>query len=158
LDNNSKSREPRNHIAAINEVFKAGSIKALIKNGKVKNGIFYQLITKNIPYALAGSIRDDGPLPEVIKDSADAQRKYKQILKDSDLVVMLATTLHSIAVGNMLTSKVKVVNVDINPAVVTKLSDRGTSQVIGIVSDVGSFLPLLVQELEKKSNVPHKSI
>ncbi|MBN1682284.1 TIGR00300 family protein [Candidatus Bathyarchaeota archaeon] len=150
LDQRMKSREPRNHIAAINEVIKAGSIKSLIKNKKLNQGILYQLITNNIPYSLAGSIRDDGPLPEVIKDMTEAQRQYKKILKNAEFVMMFATTLHSIAVGNMLPSTTKVVCVDINPAVVTKLSDRGTSQAIGIVTDIGTFLPLLVEELEKK--------
>jgi hypothetical protein len=117
--------------------------------GRVRSGIFYQLTVKGVPYALAGSIRDDGPIPEVIKDSGEAQRRYKELVKDADFVIMLATTLHSIAVGNMLPSTVKVVCVDINPAVVTKLSDRGTSQAVGVVSDVGAFVPLLISELEK---------
>ena len=139
---------PRNHIATINQVMKAGSIKELVKNGKLNKGIFYQLIKHEVPFVLAGSIRDDGPLPEVIKCTNEAQRQYREQVKDADFVIMLASTLHSIAVGNMLSSKVKIVCVDINPAVVTKLSDRGTSQAVGIVTDVGTFLPLLVGELE----------
>jgi len=149
LGDEGKKKEPRNHISAINEVIKAGSIKALVDAGRVRSGIFYQLTVKGVPYALAGSIRDDGPIPEVIKDSGEAQRRYKELVKDADFVIMLATTLHSIAVGNMLPSTVKVVCVDINPAVVTKLSDRGTSQAVGVVSDVGAFVPLLINELEK---------
>ena len=149
LDNGMKRREPRNHIAAINEVNRAGSIRALVDEGRLKAGIFYQLTLKSIPYALAGSIRDDGPIPEVIKDTTEAQMRYKELVRDVDFVLMLASTLHSIAVGNMLSSKVKIVCVDINPSVVTKLSDRGTSQAMGIVSDVGTFLPLLVNELDK---------
>jgi len=149
LGDEGKKKEPRNHISAINEVIKAGSIKALVDAGRVRSGIFYQLTVKGVPYALAGSIRDDGPIPEVIKDSGEAQRRYKELVKDADFVIMLATTLHSIAVGNMLPSTVKVVCVDINPAVVTKLSDRGTSQAVGVVSDVGAFVPLLIGELEK---------
>jgi lysine-ketoglutarate reductase/saccharopine dehydrogenase-like protein (TIGR00300 family) len=138
----------RNHIAAINQVMKAGSIMDLVRNGKLTKGIFYQLIKQEVPFVLAGSIRDDGPIPEVVKCSNEAQRLYREQVKDADFVIMLASTLHSIAVGNMLSSKVKIICVDINPAVVTKLSDRGTSQAIGIVTDVGTFLPLLVKELE----------
>jgi len=149
LSQRSKATEPRNHIAAINEVNRAGSIKALVDSGRLTKGIFYQLTKKGVPYALAGSIRDDGPLPEVIQSSVESQKRYMELIEDADFVIMLATTLHSIAVGNMLTSRVKIVIVDINPAVVTKLSDRGTSQAVGIVSDVGTFLPLLVSELEK---------
>jgi lysine-ketoglutarate reductase/saccharopine dehydrogenase-like protein (TIGR00300 family) len=149
----SGRREYRNHIAAINEVMKAGSLKAMVENGRLNNGIFYQLIMNNVPFALASSIRDDGPIPEVIQSSVEAQRQYRELVKDADYVVMLASTLHSIAVGNMLTSRVKIACVDINPAVVTKLSDRGTSQAIGVVTDVGTFLPLLVEALEE-SQVP----
>ncbi len=149
LGDEGKKKEPRNHISAINEVIKAGSIEALVDVGKVRSGIFYQLTERGVPYALAGSIRDDGPIPEVIRDSGEAQRRYKELVKDADFVIMLATTLHSIAVGNMLPSTVKVVCVDINPAVVTKLSDRGTSQAVGVVSDVGAFVPFLIGELEK---------
>jgi lysine-ketoglutarate reductase/saccharopine dehydrogenase-like protein (TIGR00300 family) len=149
LEGDKKVREPRNHIAAINEVNKAGSIEALVNSGKLEIGIFYQLTKKNIPYVLAGSIRDDGPLPEVVQCSIESQNKYKDKLKKAKIVLMLASSLHSIAVGNMLTSDVKIVCIDINPAVVTKLSDRGSSYVTGIVSDVGSILPLLVIELEK---------
>jgi len=130
---------------------KAGNLEALVQQGRLTKGIFYQLIRNEIPFALAGSIRDDGPIPEVIQSSTEAQRRYMELVRDADLVIMLASTLHSIAVGNMLTSRVKIVCVDINPSVVTKLSDRGTSQAIGIVSDVGTFLPLLVNELEKQS-------
>jgi len=154
LDNGMKRREPRNHIAAINEVNRAGSIRALVDEGRLRSGIFHQLLLRGIPYVLAGSIRDDGPIPEVIRDTAEAQSRYKELVRDVDFVLMLASTLHSIAVGNMLSSRVKVVCVDINPAVVTKLSDRGTSHSIGIVSDVGAFLPLLVNELEGKPMRP----
>ncbi len=154
LSDGGKRKEPRNHISAINEVIKAGSIKALVDAGRIRGGIFYQLTVGSVPYALAGSIRDDGPIPEVIRDSGEAQRRYKELVKDADFVVMLATTLHSIAVGNMLPSTVKVVCVDINPAVVTKLSDRGTGQAVGVVSDVGAFVPLLIGELEKLG-LPH---
>ncbi len=143
-----KVQSPRNHIAAINQVLKAGSIKALVENGKLTKGIFYELIKKEVPFVLAGSIRDDGPIPEVIMSSNEAQARYREIVKDASFVIMLASTLHSIAVGNMLSSQVKTICVDINPSVVTKLSDRGTSQAVGIVTDVGTFMPLLVNELK----------
>lgn len=137
----------RNHIAAINEVFKAGSLKAMVEEGRLKSGIFYQCIKNDVPYALCGSIRDDGPIPDVITDSVEAQRRYKELAKDADMVVMMASMLHSIAVGNILPSTARVVCVDINPAAMTKLTDRGTAQAVGIVSDVGTFLPLLAEEL-----------
>jgi lysine-ketoglutarate reductase/saccharopine dehydrogenase-like protein (TIGR00300 family) len=149
LNEVSKTKEPRNHIAAINEVIKAGSLEAMVGSGKLRKGIFYQLIKKGIPYALAGSIRDDGPIPGVIQNSVEAQNRYRDLVKDADFVIMMASTLHSIAVSNLLTSDVKIVCVDINPTMMTKLIDRGTSQAIGIVTDVGTFLPLLVSELEK---------
>ncbi|RLI25362.1 MAG: TIGR00300 family protein, partial [Candidatus Hecatellales archaeon] len=101
-----------------------------------------------VPFVLAGSIRDDGPLPEVITDVVEAQRKYREALREASMVLMLATALHSIAVGNMLPSTVKLVCVDINPSTVTKLLDRGSSQAVGVISDVGTFLPLLAQELQ----------
>jgi len=139
----------RNHLVAINEIMKAGSLSEAVKKGVLKKGIMYECIVNKVPFALAGSIRDDGPLPDVITDTVKAQKRYKELLKGAKLVVMLASTLHSIAVGNLLPSTIKVVCVDINPAVTTKLMDRGTAQAAGIVSDVGVFLPLLVDELEK---------
>jgi len=139
---------PRNHIAAINEVLKAGSLGALVQKGILREGIFYECIKGNVPYALSGSIRDDGPIPDVIADTVEAQEKYKELVKGADLVVMLASMLHAIAVGNLLPSTVKVICVDINPTVTTKLTDRGTAQAVGIISDVGTFLPLLAEELE----------
>ncbi|MEM3078182.1 MAG: TIGR00300 family protein, partial [Nitrososphaerales archaeon] len=139
----------RNHLAAINEIMKSNSLSEAVKKGVLKKGIMYECIVNGVPFALAGSIRDDGPLPDVITDVVKAQKRYKELLKDVKLVIMLASTLHSIAVGNLLPSTMKVVCVDINPAVTTKLMDRGTAQAAGIVSDVGTFLPLLVDELEK---------
>jgi hypothetical protein len=101
----------------------------------------------NVPYLLAGSIRDDGPLPETIMDLVEAQDRYSEALAEVDMVIMLSSMLHSIGVGNMLPSWVRVVCVDINPAVVTKLSDRGSTQTIGIVTDVGLFLHQLAEAL-----------
>ena len=145
-------RGHRNHMDTINEVFKSGSIAKMVKNGKLKKGIFYECVKKKIPFVLAGSIRDDGPLPDVITDVVEAQREYKKILKDASIVIMISTMLHSIATGNMLPANVKVIIVDINQPTVTKLMDRGTWQALGIVSDVGAFLPLVSQEITKLKN------
>jgi len=139
----------RNHLVAINEIMKCGGLKGAVEKGVLKKGIFYECIVRGVPYVLAGSIRDDGPIPDVITDMVEAQREYRRCLRDVDLVLMLASMLHSIAVGNMLPSTVKVICVDINPAVPLKLVDRGTRQSIGIVSDVGVFLPMLADELAK---------
>lgn len=143
----------RNHMAAINEVFKYGGLKEMVRKGRLTKGIMYECIVNNVPYVLAGSIRDDGPLPDVITDVVEAQKAYRKLLKNVSMVLMLSTMLHSIAVGNMLSSHVKTVIVDINPAVVTKLMDRGTAHAAGVVSDVGAFLPLLANELEKFGSV-----
>ena len=139
----------RNHMDAINAVFKAGSIPKMVQQKKLKSGIFYECVKNKIPFVLASSIRDDGPLPDVITDVAEAQREYKKILKDATIVIMISTMLHSIATGNMLPSNVKVIVVDISQPTVTKLMDRGTWQALGIVSDVGAFLPLVCQEIKK---------
>ncbi|MBS7268202.1 MAG: TIGR00300 family protein [Candidatus Freyarchaeota archaeon] len=136
----------RHHLMAINVIRKAGSIRDAVEKGILKSGIMYECIRNNVELVLAGSIRDDGPIPDVITDVMEAQDAMRKALKNTDLVLMLATTLHSIAVGNMLPSTVKTICIDINPAVVTKLTDRGT-YAIGIISDVGAFLPRLVQEL-----------
>ena len=130
----------RNHIAAINSIFAAGGIAAAVGKGVLKKGIFYECVKHNVPYSLAASIRDDGPLPDVEINSVQAQKDYFRLLEGADMVIMLASTLHSVAVGNMIPASVKTICVDINPAVVTKLSDRGTSHAIGVVTDVGLFL------------------
>ena len=143
------ARGHRNHMVAINEIFKAGGLKAAVEKGILRKGIMYECIRRGVPFVLAGSIRDDGPLPEVITDVVEAQRRYREALKGASMVLMLATALHSIAVGNMLPSTVKLVCVDINPSTVTKLLDRGSTQAVGVISDIGTFLPLLAQELQK---------
>ncbi len=140
----------RNHMDAINAVFKAGSIANMVKSKNLTKGIMYECIKNKVPFVLAGSIRDDGPLPDVITDMTQAQREYKKVLKDVDLVIMISTMLHSIATGNMLPANVKVIVVDINQPTVTKLMDRGTWQALGIVSDVGAFLPMVIQQIRKK--------
>ena len=140
----------RNHMDAINSVFKAGSISNMVKTKKLTKGIMYECVKNKVPFVLAGSIRDDGPLPDVITDVAKAQREYKKVLKDASMVIMISTMLHSIATGNMLPANVKVIVVDINQPTVTKLMDRGTWQALGIVSDVGAFLPLVARQIRKK--------
>jgi lysine-ketoglutarate reductase/saccharopine dehydrogenase-like protein (TIGR00300 family) len=150
-------RGHRNHMQAINEVFKAGGLKAMVEKRILKSGVMYECIKNNVPVVLAGSIRDDGPLPDVVTDVVEAQRKYKEVIKGAKIVVMLSTMLHSIAVGNMLPASVKVVAVDISQPVVTKLIDRGTAQAIGIVTDVGAFLPIIVEHLKKFSGSRNKN-
>ena len=144
----------RNHLVAINAIYKAGNLKAAVDKGYLKSGIIYECIKKNIPFVLAGSIRDDGPLPDVITDTVVAQQKYKEQLKGVTMVLMLASTLHAIGVGNMLPSTVKLVCLDINPASVTKLLDRGSTQAVGVVSDIGTFLPLLATETKRLDEEP----
>lgn len=137
----------RNHLRAINEVRRAGSIAELVAEGTLQTGIMHALVEKQVPFSLAGSLRDDGPLPETITDMNRAQEDHARLLDGTDVVLMLATMLHSIAVGNMIPARVLTVCVDINPAVVTKLKDRGSHQTIGVVTDVGLFLHLLAEQL-----------
>jgi hypothetical protein len=129
---------------------RAGSIRNAVEQGVVTGGIMYECVKKGIPFVLAGSIRDDGPLPDTITDVVEAQDAMRRHIQDLGMVVMVGTLLHSIAVGNCLPSYVKTVCVDINPASVTKLMDRGTTQAIGVVSDAGTFLPLLAKQLEEQ--------
>jgi len=140
----------KNHIYAISEVIRAGSIAKAVDNGTIKSGIMYECVKNNVPFILAGSIRDDGPLPDVITDTMKAQDAMRAHLQDLDMIIMIGTLLHSVAVGNSLPSYVKTICVDINPASVTKLMDRGTMQAIGVVSDAGAFLPLLAKQLEEQ--------
>ena len=130
----------RNHMRAINAINRAGGLRAAVAAGVVRSGIMYEAIRHGVDFVLAGSIRDDGPLPDTEMDLLAAQERYAAVLENARMVVMLSTMLHSIGVGNMLPSSVRVVCVDINPAVVTKLADRGSSQTVGIVTDVGLFL------------------
>jgi lysine-ketoglutarate reductase/saccharopine dehydrogenase-like protein (TIGR00300 family) len=141
----------RHHLYTINKIMDAGSIRAAVESGLVKSGIMYECIKNNAPYVLAGSIRDDGPLPDVIQNSMEAQDAMRKYIPELGMVLMVATLLHSVAVGNLLPSHVKTICVDINPASVTKLMDRGTSQAIGMVSDAGTFMPLLLEELRNQS-------
>jgi lysine-ketoglutarate reductase/saccharopine dehydrogenase-like protein (TIGR00300 family) len=139
----------RHHMLAINEVRKLGSIRAAVEKGVLKGGIMYECVINKVPYVLAGSIRDDGPLPDVITDVFEAQDRMREALRGIDLVLMMATMLHSIAAGNLLPSHVRTICVDISPQAVTKLMDRGTAHALGVVTDVGTFLPALAAELRK---------
>ena len=137
----------RNHMAAINTINRAGSVRAAVESGVLTSGVMYELVKHGVDFVLAGSIRDDGPLPETVMDLIEAQDRYAKALEQVHLVLMLSSMLHSIGVGNMLPSWVRVVCVDINPAVVTKLSDRGSQQTVGVVTDVGLFLHRLAEAL-----------
>ena len=134
-------------MRAINAIYHAGGVRQAVECGRLKSGILYECVRRNVPFVLAGSLRDDGPLPETMMDLIAAQDAYSKALANVDVVVMLSSMLHSIGVGNMLPSWVKVICVDINPAVVTKLADRGSTQTIGIVTDVGLFLHQLAENL-----------
>ncbi|OPZ78479.1 MAG: hypothetical protein BWY79_00758 [Actinobacteria bacterium ADurb.Bin444] len=135
------------HLRAINRVRACGSIAQAVESGVVHSGLFYELVKAGVPYVLAGSIRDDGPLPDVVTDVIQAQQMMRRYARQAGMCLMLSTMLHSIATGNLLPASVHTVCVDINPAVVTKLSDRGSFQTIGIVTDVGLFLGQLAHDL-----------
>ncbi|MBM3820834.1 MAG: TIGR00300 family protein [Acidimicrobiia bacterium] len=138
----------RNHMAAINTINRAGGIRQAVESGVLTSGVMYECVTHGVEFILAGSIRDDGPLPETEMNLIEAQERYAAALSNNvQLVLMLSSMLHSIGVGNMLPSWVRVVCVDINPAVVTKLSDRGSQQTVGVVTDVGLFLHRLAERL-----------
>lgn len=137
----------KNHMRAINAVNRAGSIAEAVRRGVVTKGVMADCVRCGVPFVLAGSIRDDGPLPDTLMDLVEAQAEYAKHLAGADLVIMLSSMLHSIGVGNMLPAWVRTICVDINPAVVTKLSDRGSAQAVGIVTDVGLFVHLLAREL-----------
>lgn len=139
----------RHHLKVINTIRRYGSIAKAVEQGVIPSGIFYECVRHNVPFSLAGSIRDDGPLPDTKMDLIKAQEDYARLIQGADLILMLSSMLHSIGVGNMTPAGVKMVCVDINPAVVTKLSDRGSVESVGVVTDVGLFLSLLVQQLNK---------
>ncbi|MFN3361070.1 MAG: TIGR00300 family protein [Pseudanabaenaceae cyanobacterium] len=139
----------RHHLKVINLIRRYGGIKQAVEAGILTSGIMYECIKNNVPFSLAGSIRDDGPLPDTEMDLIKAQKHYSELIQGADLILMLSSMLHSIGVGNMTPAGVKLVCVDINPAVVTKLADRGSIESVGVVTDVGLFLSLLVQQLQK---------
>jgi lysine-ketoglutarate reductase/saccharopine dehydrogenase-like protein (TIGR00300 family) len=136
------------HLRAINTIRRCGGIAAAIDQGVLRSGLMHTLVTTGTPFVLAGSIRDDGPLLEVITDVLEAQRAMRAYAQRAGACLMLSTMLHSIATGNLLPAAVHTVCVDINPAVVTKLADRGSFQTIGVVTDVGLFVEQLADELE----------
>ncbi|HOU28525.1 MAG TPA: TIGR00300 family protein [Thermoleophilia bacterium] len=137
------------HLRAINTIRRAGGIRAAVDKGVLTGGLMYTLTKTGTPYVLAGSIRDDGPMPEVVTDVMRAQAEMRRYAQQAGACLMLSTMLHSIAVGNMLPASVRTVCADINPAVVTKLADRGSFQAIGIVTDVGLFVGQLADELAR---------
>jgi len=149
LDKNIRASEGHeHHLWAINTVRRAGSIQLAVERGLIQSGIFYNCVKKGVDFVLAGSIRDDGPLPDVVTDTLRAQELMREKVRGVSLALMMATTLHAIATGNLLPANVKTVCVDINPSVVTKLTDRGTFQAMGLVTDVEPFLRELCQRLD----------
>ena len=138
------------HLRTINSIRRLGGIPQAVAKGILKSGIMYESVRHGIPYVLCGSIRDDGPIPDVITDILVSQAEMRKHVPGCGFCLMVASTLHSIAVGNILPAWVKVACVDISPATVTKLMDRGSTQTVGIVSDAEPFLAALVRELEKK--------
>jgi len=137
------------HLRAINRIRRAGSIAAAVESGLLKSGIMYECVKNDVAFHLSGSIRDDGPLPDVVTDVVECQRQMRAAIADVTFCLMIATTLHSIAVGNLLPAEVNVVCVDINPSTVIKLSDRGSFQTVGLVTDVQPFLRSLVDEVRR---------
>jgi len=133
----------RNHLVAINLVRAHGGIRQAVEAGAVRSGVMYESVRHGVPFALAGSIRDDGPLPDTLVDLIAAQAEYARLIEGADMILMLSSMLHSIGVGNMTPAGVRLICVDISPAVVTKLADRGSVESTGIVTDVGLFLNLL---------------
>jgi lysine-ketoglutarate reductase/saccharopine dehydrogenase-like protein (TIGR00300 family) len=136
------------HLRAINRIRRCGSIRAAVDQGVLTSGIMYECVKHKVDFLLAGSIRDDGPLPDVITDTMEAQSQMRVGIRDVTYCLMIATMLHSVAVGNLLPAWIKVICIDINPSTAIKLSDRGSFQTLGIVTDVEPFLRALVQEVE----------
>ncbi len=149
-DGRQEEHGHRNHMRAINAIYKCGSVRQAVESGRLKSGVLYECVKAGVPFVLAGSLRDDGPLPETITDMNRAQDAYNAELTGAGVVLCLGSMLHSIATGNMAPSWIKFVCVDINPAVATKVSDRGTGQAVGVVADVGMFLDLLAKVLVKE--------
>lgn len=139
----------KSHLVAINEIYKAGNIKKAVEKGILKRGVMYECVKHDIPFVIGGSLRDDGPLPDTITDVMKAQDEMRKYVQKADLCMIYASMLHGIATGNILPSRVKTVAIDINPYVVTRLQDRGTTQALGMVTDPAVLLPQLVQELKR---------
>ena len=139
----------QHHIKAINRVRAAGSVRAAVTQGIITGGVMYECVRNGVEYVLAGSIRDDGPLPDTLMDLTQAQAAYAAAIENADMILMLCSMLHAIGTGNMTPAGVRLVCVDITPAVVTKLADRGSLESTGIVTDVGLFLNLLARRLSQ---------
>jgi lysine-ketoglutarate reductase/saccharopine dehydrogenase-like protein (TIGR00300 family) len=137
----------RHHLRAINSVRRAGSLQRAVALGLIREGLTYEAMQRGVDLVLAGSIRDDGPMPGVITDMVAAQREMRRAVQGVEMAIMVASMLHAIATGNVLPATVKTVMVDINPAVVTKVADRGTVQAVGLVTDAELFLRELVEAL-----------
>jgi arginine dihydrolase len=137
----------RHHMRAINAICRAGGIEPAVRAGLLTSGVMHDCVRAGVRYVLAGSVRDDGPIPDTITDIVEAQDRYAAELADAGIVIVLSTMLHGIGAGNMLPAWIPVICVDINPAVVTKLADRGSAQTIGLVTDVGLFLHQLASQL-----------
>jgi lysine-ketoglutarate reductase/saccharopine dehydrogenase-like protein (TIGR00300 family) len=135
------------HIRAINRIRGCGSIAKAVSDGVLTGGVMHSLVTHGKEFVLVGSVRDDGPLPDVFTDVIEGQRAMRAALPGVGFAIMVATMLHSIATGNILPASVPLVSVDINPATVTKLADRGSAQAIGVITDIGLFLEQLATEL-----------
>ena len=143
----------KHHIYTISEIIRSGSIADAVAEEKVTEGVMYECVDNDVPFVLAGSIRDDGPLPDTITDAVEAQNAIREQAHEADMVLMMSTLLHSVAVGNCLPSTTRVVCVDINPSTVTQLLDRGSAQAIGMVTDIGTFVPALAEKvLERKGH------
>jgi lysine-ketoglutarate reductase/saccharopine dehydrogenase-like protein (TIGR00300 family) len=136
-----------NHLRVINEVRRHGSIAAAVEAGFVQGGTMYECVKAGVPYVLGGSVRDDGPLPDTMADVVAAADAMRELVPGVAVALMLASTLHAIATGNILPAGVETFCVDINQAVVTKLADRGSHQALGVVTDVGPFVRQLAHEL-----------
>jgi lysine-ketoglutarate reductase/saccharopine dehydrogenase-like protein (TIGR00300 family) len=147
-DGRQEEHGHRNHMRAINAIYNCGNIEGAVAQGRLKSGVMYECVKHGVPFVLAGSLRDDGPLPDTVTDMNEAQNLYSKHIENAGVVLCLSSMLHSIATGNMLPSWVKMVCVDINPAVATKVSDRGSSQTVGVVTDVGLFLDLLIRKIK----------
>ncbi|MBN2250579.1 MAG: TIGR00300 family protein [Candidatus Altiarchaeota archaeon] len=139
----------KSHLVAINEINKAGGIRKAVEKGVLKGGVLCECVKKGVPFVIGGSLRDDGPLFDTITDVMVAQDEMRKHVRKADMCIIYASMLHGIATGNMLPSKVKTVAIDINPYVVTRLQDRGTTHALGLVTDPAVLLPTLVEEIKK---------
>ncbi|MDD5143613.1 TIGR00300 family protein [Methanoregula sp.] len=147
----------KSHLVAINEITRAGGLRQAVRKGVLKSGVLYECVKKDIPFVIGGSLRDDGPLPDTITDVMRAQDEMRRHVRKADMCIICASMLHGIAVGNMLPSRVKTVAVDINPYVVTRLQDRGTTQALGLVTDPALLLPHLAAEIKSLEGITDRS-